>query len=186
MKNFGDLVKTGSIAVLLLFLLTEITAYSFNPWNWRNPEPMPPAMPTMDPSFNQFLRAPYKTCSAGTSGIMKKVEVTPCDSLDRCPLHRGTNITLHFEFIPSFPAKTVVGSLFGVLNSPIPLPAIKFGKPEVRLLRAQMGQLDKLIFNFISDLIIFIMYHFRISAHRIKYNVLWRLVRCTFIEQRCM
>jgi hypothetical protein len=77
---------------------------------------------------NQYLRAPYKPCSDNRNGILRKVEVIPCESEERCPLVKGTNITLDVEFVSNVPASKLIGSLAGKLNSYITLP---FGQPEV-------------------------------------------------------
>src|SRR4051812_31962085 len=65
----------------------------------------------------RLLQSPYKPCNADTSnGVMENVEVVPCDGTDRCPLVKGTNVTLLFDFVPKIAPQNVTGSVAGVLG----------------------------------------------------------------------
>jgi hypothetical protein len=117
-------MKISSSVTLILFQIFYSTcAFTLNPWAG-------PENAFNFPTYkNPVLKAPYKACAKDMYGVMKQVDVTGCENKNRCPLERGSNVTLKFEFIPSFPANTVVGTLAGVLNSYF--PSIPFGKPEV-------------------------------------------------------
>lgn len=112
-----------------VFICVQVISYtmgfSLNPWASNN---LPDILNF--PVFENIeLRAPYRNCSKDTLGVMKRVEVIPCPSLERCPLVKSSTVTLNLEFIPSFAATKVVGSLAGIIKPY--LPAVSFDNPEV-------------------------------------------------------
>jgi len=90
---------------------------------------------------NPFLRAPYQVCSQNAKGILKRVEVIPCDGTDFCPLVKGTNVTLDAEFISNIPSNKLIGSIYGKMSAFWP---IRFGQPEVH-------KTDELFQQFMSS-----------------------------------
>lgn len=119
MKHFFVLI------FLQIFHYQSAVGFNINPWSGDN-QPEIFSWPTYK---NPELPPPYQKCSKDSFGQMSSVEVIPCPSTKRCPLVKGSNVTLNLEFIPSFPANRVVGSIAGVFNSY--LPSAGFGKPEV-------------------------------------------------------